>query len=130
MSEIMNGRFGNDLLLKFNGVVFHVQHFLSASKSALEAEIEAYLQHRDVYGHVDVFIRGHKHNYACYEDDRDHLIIRLPSWKARDDHSKKHSMKYTPSMGYVLFDVEDDGTYTWSKHIFRLDQRKLDLIEG
>jgi len=126
LARYLNAEYGTDLLLDIGGIVFHVCHFIGAAKSSLETEIDLCLSYPQ-NGHVDIIVRGHKHNFK-YAGKRGVLALQLPSWKAKEDFSRRLGFKYMPQMGYVWVDIYDDGHYEWDSKTFYMENGKMDRI--
>jgi len=115
----------SELFIDVGGKIFHVSHKIGGSStfhkaSSLNNEMTFAKLHEDVYGKIDVIIRGHRHSYIQIADAK-HIGMVIPAWKARDDFSASHTLNYTPELGYVIFEVED-GKIDFDATIFTIEK--------
>ncbi len=134
VAKSLGAEFDDDMKLTFKEYKksFHFMHKVGVSSSVwmyrstplaremLLAELE-----KDVYGNIDVIVRGHAH-YYWENNSGSHIGVILPCWKGRDVYVKRKSLAYTPTphLGYVLFEVSKDGINV-DANIFKLKGKNI-----
>jgi hypothetical protein len=108
------------LFLDINGRIFDVKHKVNTSIiphgrytainrdalwNLLQSEIEC--QPR-----ADIFIRSHAH-YFNYSGDADKLMIITPALRSLGDIYGTRECVGTVHFGFLVFEIEDDGSYRW-----------------
>jgi hypothetical protein len=73
------------------------------------------------FGHYDIICKSHVHYYVALDMGKSIGFV-CPCWKGRDEFAKGASnpFAFNPSIGYVMFDIEDDGSFSWTKSVKNL----------
>jgi len=73
------------------------------------------------FGHYDIICKSHAHYYIGY-DHGSSVGFVLPCFKGRDEFAKGsvNPFAFNPSIGYVMFDIETDGSFSWSRSVKHL----------
>lgn len=121
ITKALGGEFkGGYGVVDVNGCRFYAQHKVGVSKSTWQyrgtpigrAIVLANLA-GGAYGHLDVILKSHAH-YFYYVGTSNQLGMILPCWKAHDDFGDTNVEFVDPCIGYVVFEVNDDGDYIWT----------------
>jgi hypothetical protein len=70
---------------------------------------------------VDVIFKSHAHYYMCVDNSRT-LGFVCPCWKGRDEYARSATSPFSflPHIGYIVLDVESDGSFSWFREIKQL----------
>jgi predicted phosphodiesterase len=73
------------------------------------------------FGHYDIICKSHVHYYIALDQGTSVGFV-CPCWKGRDDFAKGacNPFAFNPSIGYVMFDIETDGSFAWTKSVKHL----------
>jgi hypothetical protein len=73
------------------------------------------------FGHYDIICKSHVHYYVALDQGTSVGFV-CPCWKGRDEFAKNSTnpFAFNPSIGYVMFDIEDDGSFSWTKSVKHL----------
>lgn len=112
IAEMMNAEYGNELLLDFKNVRFHVAHYISFSSNMLYRSTPLvrdmmFLKLNnamDEYGEVDWTIRSHAHYAMVVQYGHTGGII-TPCWQARTPYAVKKGIVGMSSNGYDVIDI-------------------------
>jgi hypothetical protein len=124
--EGLGGVFGEDLVLQTNGVRMHFAHKVGVSSSTWQYRstpiakelVMAALNEAD-FGKFNIVARSHAHYFAAVTFSNS-LGIICPCFKSRDDFVSRLGLAYNPSIGYVVLDINNDGTYSFAHNIMHL----------
>lgn len=130
--EMCGGTFkGGYASININGCRIHAQHKTTVSKSTWQyratpiarAMVLAELA-SDVYGHYDIALKSHVHwfNYVGFSHS---LGMVLPCWKAYDAFGDTNIEFVDPAVGYVVFEIDHDGSYNFEYDITHFPQERL-----
>ena len=115
IAKELGGEFGDDLLIDECGIRMHVGHAISTSQSswqywttALARDLLLLALHSadQKYGHVDVAVRSHRHNF-CGAIFKNQIGVITPAWQTRTPYAVKKDLVSPPDIGYVQLHVED-----------------------
>lgn len=70
---------------------------------------------------VDVIFKSHAHYYLAYDNSKT-LGFVCPCWKSRDEFAKSSTSPFAflPSLGFIMLDIETDGSFSWQRHVKNL----------
>ena len=117
----------NHLFIEVNGLVFDIKHKVGGSgiphgrttainKASLWNMVWA---EYDMQPRADVFCRSHVH-YHVFSGDSRRLMMTLPALQAaRTEFGARQCEGYV-DFGFVVFNVKENGTYTWKAITRRL----------
>lgn len=113
--------------LDVNGLIFDCKHKIGASQvphgrhtaTARERLWNQIWAEQDGAPKSDVIIRSHVHYYA-FNGDSDYLAMTLPALQGFGSKFGVRQCSGLVHFGFVHFDVQDDGSYTWSPHILKI----------
>lgn len=73
------------------------------------------------FGHYDIVCKAHVHYYIALDYGKSIGFI-CPCWKGRDEFAKgaTNPFAFNPSIGYIMFDIENDGSFAWTKSVKNL----------
>jgi hypothetical protein len=73
------------------------------------------------FGHYDIICKSHAHYYIGLDQGTSVGFV-CPCWKGRDEFAKGsvNPFAFNPSIGYVMFDINYDGSFSWSRSVKRL----------
>lgn len=106
----------------------------SVAKDILMAELNAM-----DFGRFDIICKSHAHYYIGL-DNGNSVGFVCPCFKGRDEFAKRsvNPFAFNPAIGYLMFDIGDNGNFTWSRSVKRLtgnnaikvyDIEELPLVE-
>jgi hypothetical protein len=83
----------------------------SVAKDLLFAELNAM-----DFGKYDIIAKSHVHYYLAI-DYGGSIGFVCPGWKGRDEYAKSsiNPFAFNPSIGYIMFEIDKGGDFTWSK---------------
>lgn len=129
-------KFGLHDFVEINGVVFNVKHKVGSSsvphgrntsinRSKLWEQIWA-----EYYDHPksDVLIRGHVH-YHAYHGDHTYLAMSLPAMCGMGSDFGVRQCEGRVDSGWVQFDIDEDGRYTWQAHVTKIVEQKQEVTK-
>ena len=129
--DCLGGTFGTDLTLDFLDKRIHCSHVIAPSSSpvskatAPQAEIMWSVINVDLFGELDLILRGHRHEYIELINSKGHFIA-VPGWKTRDAFLAKMGLKAAGNeIGYVVLEIENGKDIKVDSHIVTL---KRDVI--
>jgi hypothetical protein len=123
--ETLNSKvhgFGTDLKVELDNKIYHLAHDASFSSSpvskatALQRELVSSKLYENQYGHIDMIVRGHRHEYIEVKNEFGHMVV-APCWKLRDAFAAKKGLSMSPMLGYVLL-KQDGNDITTEPHTF------------
>lgn len=129
--KLRRSTFGNEASLDVNGCLIYVNHNTGGSKgsnhmkvASLSRELMFAELNSDAFPKYKMVIKSHLHTYVSI-DFGSYIGILCPGWKGRDKYSKMSStpLSFVPWIGYIIIDVENDGTFTWDKWVRKLSSR-------
>lgn len=130
--EKVGGEFkGGYGIIDVNGCRIYAQHKIAVSKSTWQyrstplgrAIVLARLAD-ETYGKINILCKSHAH-YFNYVGFSDCLGMIMPCWKAYDPFGDTAIEFNNPAVGYVVFDVESDGSYQFNYNIQHFKQSEL-----
>lgn len=71
---------------------------------------------RDWQPKATVIVRSHVHYYS-YQGDPHYLVIVTPALQLPDTLYGGRMCSGTVDVGFIRFDIEDDGRFTWAAHL-------------
>ena len=73
------------------------------------------------FGHFDIICKAHVHYFVALDMGKSIGFV-CPCWKGRDEFAKgaANPFAFNPSIGYIMFDIENDGSFSWTKSIKNL----------
>jgi len=112
----------------FNGVVFDLKHHIGGSSvpygrntaPAKEAVWDILLAVKKGKAQADVIIRSHVH-YFTYCGDGDVLAIITPALQGPGSKFGAKKMSGTVDMGLLVFDIKEDGRYSWHPELLDME---------
>ena len=123
--EGLGGTFSHDLALKCDSVRIHASHKVGVSGSTwqyrttpIARELVMSELNSMEFGKFNIVVRSHTH-YYCAVQFGSSLGIICPCWKGRDEYVRLLGMSYSPSIGYVILEI-DGKNYTWRHNIMHL----------
>lgn len=124
VAKAVGAKFDDELVLTVKDTSFYFKHWVGVSSNfmyrptPLAKEMhDTKLIEEDV-GKIDVVVRSHAH-YFTYCGFPHTFGVITPCWKGKDNFSRTRMNAFVPQLGWVVFDVEDDG-YTWHYNVFTL----------
>jgi len=128
----LKGTFDNEIVLNVNKTRFHFAHKTGVSSSGqmyhgtpISKEIMVAALNEGSMGKFHVVGRAHTH-YFYYVGSADCMAFISPCFKARDPYAQLSSLKWSPHIGYVYFDVDSgEGEYQWAHCAKKLDSGHL-----
>ena len=136
LARKIGATFQDHLFLDINGIVFDCKHHIGQSNvpkrstNAMRNEILWNMIHTDSGGQPrsSVFIRSHVHHYKFYGDS-DHLAITMPCLQGG---GSRYGRRFPTRLdiGFVEFEIDDKGGYSWRPKITRLESAKSRLVRG
>jgi len=120
-----------------NGIIFDFKHFISSSiiphgrhTSIARDHLWNQLWSIDESQPLsNVIIRSHTH-YHIFNGDAEHLAIITPAMQGFGSKFGTRKCSGKIHIGFIHFDVYNDGAYTWQSHLLRgefLKERALKL---
>ena len=114
-----------------NGCRMHARHKITVSKSTWQyratplgkARVLSVLA-EDKYGIYKLLFHSHAH-YFMYVGDSSGLSMVLPCWKVYDPFVDTFVEFNDPAIGYVAFEIENDGTFHFDFDITHFKQSDL-----
>lgn len=137
--NLLARRFGcesaNKLFLSVNGLVFDIRHHTSRTSipygmnaAAKDKMWNTLLAERGREPQARVTIRSHVHWYR-FSGECDWLAMTLPCLEyPNTKYGARCSGDYT--MGFVIFDIEDDGSYTWKPILAQPAAAQAEVLIG
>ncbi len=114
-----------------NGCRIHAMHKTTVSKSTWQYRATPIARSmvlaelaKDTYGHYNIILKSHVHWFA-YVGFSSYLGMVLPCWKAFDPFGDTNIEFNDPAVGYAIFEIEDDGGYTFDFNITHFKQKSL-----
>lgn len=114
-----------------NGCRVHAMHKTTISKSTWQYRATPIARSlvlaelaKDTYGHYNVILKSHVHWFA-YVGFSSYLGMVLPCWKAYDPFGDTNIEFNDPAVGYVVFEIEDDGKFTFDFDITHFKQSDM-----
>lgn len=127
----LKGSFGTDLTLDVLDKRIHCSHVVSPSGSpvskatAPQSEIMWSVINQDLFGKIDLILRGHRHEYLELINSKGHFIS-VPGWKARDSYLAKMGLKASGNeIGYVLLEIQDGKDINVNSHVVTLKREHV-----
>lgn len=138
--ERVGGTYMKEISNTINGVRIYATHKAMCHKnkqtrpSAITMSMVASEINSMDFGKCDIIVHNHTHQYAAV--DLGKCIGFLgPCYKGRDDFAIKSvsPLSFNPSIGYILVDIDTDGTFSWYKDIITLKgnlaMKTIDILE-
>jgi hypothetical protein len=126
----LKGTYDTELALNVEKTRFHFSHKVGVSGSGqmyhgtpISKEMMVSHLNREQMGKFDIIVRSHAH-YFFYTGSKSTLAIITPCWKGRDTFAASNSLKWSPDIGWILFEIDGDS-YSWEHHIKKLDRSEL-----
>lgn len=127
----LKGSFGTDLTLEFLDKRIHCSHVVSPSGSpvskatAPQSEIMWSVINVDLFGKLDLILRGHRHEYLELKNTKGHFIA-IPGWKGRDSYLAKMGLKAAGNeIGYTLLTIEEGKTIQVDSYVKVLKKEQI-----
>lgn len=124
--EELGGTFNEELALQDGKMRMHFSHKVGVSGSTwqyrstpLAKEMVMNELNQMDFGRFDIIARSHAH-YYCAVQFGNSLGIICPCWKGRDEFVQRIGLTYNPSIGYVVVEINNDGSYSWSHNLMHL----------
>lgn len=131
--EGLGGVCMDEVSLTIEGLRFYANHrtpvrmvrFETRPQSVAQDILLGELNSMD-FGHYDIICKAHVHYYIGLDMGKS-LGIVCPCFKGRDEFAKgaANPFAFNPSIGYVMFDIEDDGDFSWTKSVKNLKGNNL-----
>lgn len=117
LAKVLEGKFGDDYVVKTKeGPRFHFSHQIGVSSSSwqyrstpIARELVAAVLHEDVFGKYHGVIRSHAHYFVMVNFGTSFGMI-TPGWQGRSPFVARKSLIYAPKLGWVMLEVDKDGT--------------------
>jgi hypothetical protein len=123
--------FGTDLCVKVEDVRIHLSHEIGYTRSkaskytALQNEIVNAMLNSKRIGHINLLLRGHRHEIQDLVDHENNMrILECPAWKARDAFAAKKGLAMVPTLGYVLLKIKG-SEISVDAHTFELKKKHM-----
>lgn len=128
---------GGHLFVKVNGVIFDCKHKVNASTVpygrhtpvAREKLWNQLWSIRKEQPNSDVVIRSHTH-YLSMCGDRDYLAITTPALQGLGSKYGSRACSGTVDYGFLHFDIDEKGDYTWQAHMAEIEAQKAQILVG
>lgn len=129
------GSIHSELFLDINGTVFNFKHHTGRSsipygmnQVAKEKMWNTLLAARGEAPNADVLIRSHIHWFRVAMD-QDWMVMSLPALQGpHSKYGRRCSGDYT--MGFVVFDIDANGGYTWQPYFIKLAAGSPQLVRA
>ena len=129
--DCLRGQFGTDLTLDFLDKRIHCSHVIAPSSSpvskatAPQAEIMWSVINVDLFGKLDLILRGHRHEYIELINSKGHFIA-VPGWKTRDAFLTKMGLKAAGhEIGYTVLEIENGKDIHVDTHVVTLNRDQI-----
>jgi predicted phosphodiesterase len=83
---------------------------------------------RELQPKSDILLRGHVH-YDYFTGSSDFLAVVCPGLEWTNRYGARNCTSLV-TVGLVVFDVEEDGNYSWEYKIAKLPTQKAKVVEG
>ncbi len=128
-------KIGGHEWIEVGGVVFDVKHKVGSSstphgrKTAIEREKLWNLiwAERERQPKGDIIIRSHVH-YFGFSGDQDYLAMTTPALQGHGSKFGSRQCSGTVDFGFIYFDIDDKGGYTWAPVIASLPAQKTKAL--
>ena len=136
LAENMGATIGSHEWFKINGTTFDLKHKIGSSsiphgratplaKDRLWNYIWSEFEEQPK---ADIIIRSHVHYFCAYLEDN-FLAVTLPALQGQGSKFGARICSGTVHFGIVWFDCYDDGGYTWSWKVIRVQSQKRKAVE-
>lgn len=114
LSDELKAKVSGHMWLDINGVIFDIKHKIGKSAGALKTvdALNLAWAERNKQPRANVFVRAHLHEYDQRSNGRYTAMI-LPGLQALGGAFGELECSGMIRYGFVYFDVETDGRYTW-----------------
>lgn len=120
--------------IEINGCIFNVRHHGGRSSIPYGMNSAAKSKFWNMYNalkgkedNAHVVLRAHTHWFR-YAGEEDWLAMLIPGLELPDTrYGARFEGGY--SIGFVLFDVNDDGSYTWQVRLAKLEAEKVQTLK-
>lgn len=131
LARELDAKIGSHEWAEVNGVVFDLKHHIGSSSIphgrataiARDRLWNLLWVERDEQPKAQVYVRSHVH-YFQYVGGPDWLAMTLPALQAAGTKYGGRRMSGTVDYGFVTFDVQDDGGYSWQPHLARIESQR------
>jgi len=112
-SQMPNSEFGTDITVEVGDKRIHLAHDIGWSLSPVSkstrpmSELVSVKLHDERYGHLDLLVRAHRHEYLELETRLGKMVV-CPCWKARDAFAARKGLSMCPDIGYLYMEVGSD----------------------
>lgn len=135
VAKEFGGSIHSELFLDINGTVFNFKHHTGRSsipygmnQVAKEKMWNTLLAARGEAPNADVLIRSHIHWFRVAMD-QDWMVMSLPALQGpHSKYGRRCSGDYT--MGFVVFDIDANGGYTWQPYFIKLAAGSPQLVRA
>jgi len=136
IAKEVNADIGSHSWIKINGKIFDCKHKLGNSSmpytrgTAISKEKmwNSIWAERELQPKSDILLRGHVH-YDYFTGSSDFLAVVCPGLEWTNRYGARNCTSLV-TVGLVVFDVEEDGNYSWEYKIAKLPTQKAKVVEG
>lgn len=129
-------KIGSHEWVDVNGCIFDIKHHISSSivpygrftAPARDRLWNMLWAEKEYQPKANVLLRGHVH-YFTFCGDSDWVAMTLPALQGMGTKYGARRCSGLVHWGLTVFDVADDGTYSWSVPIVRLVNQKAEAIK-
>lgn len=129
-------KMGSHESVDVNGCIFDLRHHVGSSSiphgrftaSAKERLWNVLWHERDLRPKANVILRGHVH-YATYCGEPGWLAMTLPALQGMGTKYGSRYCSGTVHWGVTIFDVEDDGSFSWDQKVVEIKAQKMEAIK-
>lgn len=124
--------------IDINGVVFDLKHFIGSSSiphgrwtSLASDKLWNTVWHNehDLQPDSDVVIRAHVHYHVSMTESDQWMGLTCPALQGFGSKFGIRKCKNTVHVGFVVFDIDEKGNYSWHPELLRLELQKAPLLK-
>lgn len=135
-SLVGNMTIGGHEWAEVNGVVFDLKHKTGGSQVphgrhtaiARERLWNVLWSERDYAPRADIILRGHVH-YHNFCGGSDWLAMTMPALQGPGSKYGVRQCSGTIDVGFITFDIDEEGSYAWTPHLLRLQAGKPEAVK-
>jgi len=128
---------GGHLFVDVNGCIFDLKHKVSTGKlmhtkgtSISREKLQNYMwMIREQQPNSDIIIRGHVHNFFQTSDGY-WVAMTLPGLQGLGSKYGERQCSGVVNLGFVHFDINTKGGYTWQSHLAELPGQKAPVLKA
>jgi hypothetical protein len=135
--SVKNLALADQVWLKVNGIILDIRHHCGSSSVPYGRITPIYKQKLwnkiwnsrfEQQPDADIIIRSHTH-FHTFGGDITCLCMSMPALQAPLTKFGGRRCDGVVDIGFVVFDIDSDGSYTWTPHIAMLPEYKAKVVE-